>query len=291
MTTSLQLLKAQLHSHLAQQNTSTVLGVLGVFHCCKRQHIKTVPILQASLILIIAGKKIIYSDGREHIYSAGQMVLLPANAHVEIANEPDLSGHYLALSFSPSIENLNSFKDLYSTQIQLWNQAAVYKGVASEQLLFSFYQWLLLIVKGNAPDLLHNHRAQEVLLLLAQQQLAGVFFAQHHPSWKQRIAAYLSVEPGRAWRVEEVAHHFNCSEATLRRRLGEEHSQFRQILEDVRLSQALGLLQESNWPISRVSQTVGYESPSRFSERFKKRFGLTPQALRATRTEESMLSV
>ena len=47
--------------------------------------------------------------------------------------------------------------------------------------------------------------------------------------------------------------------------------------------QALTLVQESPWSIGRIADAVGYRSQSRFGERFKLRFGMTPSALRLTR--------
>jgi transcriptional regulator GlxA family with amidase domain len=46
---------------------------------------------------------------------------------------------------------------------------------------------------------------------------------------------------------------------------------------------ALALLQETFWPVGQVAAAVGYISHSRFSERFKRRFGLSPTELKKTR--------
>jgi AraC-like DNA-binding protein len=90
--------------------------------------------------------------------------------------------------------------------------------------------------------------------------------------------------------MEEVAAYFGCSAATLRRKLDAENASFRNLLEEVRLSYGLGMLQESNWTITRVAQAVGYDSASRFSERFALRFGLSPTELRLTR-QAALLSI
>ena len=49
---------------------------------------------------------------------------------------------------------------------------------------------------------------------------------------------------------------------------------------DVRMTSALRLLQGTDWPISLIASQVGYESASRFAERFRKRFGFAPTAIR-----------
>ncbi len=62
-----------------------------------------------------------------------------------------------------------------------------------------------------------------------------------------------------------------------------EGARFRPLLEQARLAAALGLPQ-GNWrTIMDVAASVGYQSPSRFAERFRQHFGLSPSELRATR--------
>ncbi len=46
------------------------------------------------------------------------------------------------------------------------------------------------------------------------------------------------------------------------------------------MTSALRLLQGTDWPISLIASQVGYESASRFAERFRKRFGFAPTAIR-----------
>ena len=70
------------------------------------------------------------------------------------------------------------------------------------------------------------------------------------------------------------------SEVMLRRKLSMENTALRNLMIDVRMSSALALLQSTDWPISAIAQHVGYESASRFAERFRKRFGFAPTAIR-----------
>lgn len=70
------------------------------------------------------------------------------------------------------------------------------------------------------------------------------------------------------------------SEATFRRRLADQGQSFHDILIDVRMTTALRLLQINDRPVADIAYQVGYESASRFSVRFKKRFGFSPTAVR-----------
>ncbi|ANM77692.1 helix-turn-helix domain protein [Serratia marcescens] len=70
------------------------------------------------------------------------------------------------------------------------------------------------------------------------------------------------------------------SPATLRRRLAAEQTRFEDLLIDVRMHHAMMLLQTTRWDMTRIAEACGYKSRSRFSERFQKRFGYAPSAIR-----------
>ncbi len=72
------------------------------------------------------------------------------------------------------------------------------------------------------------------------------------------------------------------SEATLRRKLADEGDCLSGILADARLSFALTLLQATTQPVTQIALAVGYQSPSHFTVRFRRRFGFSPSAIRET---------
>ncbi|WP_033852456.1 helix-turn-helix transcriptional regulator, partial [Yersinia wautersii] len=82
------------------------------------------------------------------------------------------------------------------------------------------------------------------------------------------------------FRSSEVAEHMTMSEVVLRRKLAAENILLRDLMIDVRMTSALRLLQGTDWPISLIANQIGYESSSRFAERFRKRFGFAPTAIR-----------
>jgi AraC-like DNA-binding protein len=69
----------------------------------------------------------------------------------------------------------------------------------------------------------------------------------------------------------------------LRRKLKLEGTSVQDIKDQARLGLALHLLQTSSNSIGMIADKCGYQSQSRFTERFKKRFGLTPSELRKTK--------
>jgi len=88
------------------------------------------------------------------------------------------------------------------------------------------------------------------------------------------------MDPSKDWRCAEVCKKIGMSETVLRRKLLVEETGFRELLEEMRLMTSLRLVQETKWTILRVADAVGYKSQSRFTERFKLRFGMTPTELR-----------
>ena len=80
--------------------------------------------------------------------------------------------------------------------------------------------------------------------------------------------------------MERVAHETATSVPTLRRKLAAEGVVFRDLVQDVRMSHALALLQNTDTPVLQVAISSGYASPSRFTARFRARFGYLPTDIR-----------
>jgi len=76
------------------------------------------------------------------------------------------------------------------------------------------------------------------------------------------------------------------SESTLRRKLKAEGTSIQEIKDQTRMGFGLHLLQTTKKSISIIAQECGYQSQSRFTSRFKDRFGLTPTELRKTKLTE-----
>jgi AraC-like DNA-binding protein len=73
------------------------------------------------------------------------------------------------------------------------------------------------------------------------------------------------------------------SQSTLRRKLQVEGSSLQAIKDRVKLGYGLHLLQTTMEPVGIIAEKCGYYSQSRFTDRFKQLFGLTPTELRKTR--------
>jgi len=128
------------------------------------------------------------------------------------------------------------------------------------------------------PDAVAENRVQELLTWLLH---VGFVFKSDEPAELQRkVRLMIGVAPEKNWISKDIAQSVAMSEATFRRRLADEGQSFTGILLDVRMTLALTLLQVTDISISKIAYQVGYESASRFSVRFKKRFGFSPTAIR-----------
>lgn len=126
---------------------------------------------------------------------------------------------------------------------------------------------------------------REVLAWLAHK---GLIFNPETPSdLHRRVRLMIGTAPGKSWMSKDLARSLAMSEATsgherndLWRRLADQGQSFHDILIDVRMTTALTLLQVTDRPISDIAYHVGYQSASRFSARFKTRFGVSPMVVR-----------
>ncbi|MEM6347407.1 MAG: AraC family transcriptional regulator ligand-binding domain-containing protein [Bacteroidota bacterium] len=80
--------------------------------------------------------------------------------------------------------------------------------------------------------------------------------------------------------IEEVAANLNQSVRTLQRKLKEEHTTFKAVLEDIKLELSKVYLGRPQLSIAEVSELLQYAEPSGFIRSFKRWTGQTPQQFR-----------
>ncbi len=277
-------LRSQVLQHVDDNPERAPLGGMGIFHCITEQKLREIPIYAPSVVLVLAGNKHILVNEKEQVVPAGELLLLPSNFSLWMDNQPDQQqAVFLSLAMGFSVQALETFRKLYAAESNSWNNNIVWHSHIPENIALAFTQWFHWCRQHPIDDTIALHRQVEILLLLTKAGLAANLLHAKHPQWKARIAQIINMNLPHAWKIQEICDRLNVSESTLRRHLQDESTSFREILEENRLVAGLSLLQETCWTISRVAQTVGYQSQSRFSERFKQRFGMTPSALKKTR--------
>ena len=312
------------HIHNPQQQP---LSHLGLFQTHQLQALRQVPIHQPTLILVIAGCKTLLAPGQHMTASGGQMLLVKAGEAVNLTNDPCAEqGLYLALTIGFSDQVIRHYQDLQHSQqttpkpetvrpISLIQERAKPQNPAkqngqqndpkktaqyntalamSAELIRCAQQWVALCQKPDSPTVLHTLKAVELLVHLEQSVPSehtltlNEFLGSAKASWKTKTLDLLQSDLARGWQISDVCQRLATSESSLRRHLQSEGTSFRELLEDSRLLAALGMLQESYRPIGHIALDVGYSNQGHFTERFKKRFAMSPSELRQTREPVAM---
>ncbi len=228
------------------------------------------------LIQVVRGqKRAVLADGSEHVATAGQMLLLTPGQAADIINTPAGDGAYEAhwLAFDPGLI------DRFQNDATPFHQAAV---VGPHDGLAQAVAHAHAAVKATeTPLVIVQHRLTEVLHWLA---LSGARFPRAAPMTQtQVLRARIEADPGAAWSVTDLTQAAKTSEASLRRRLHAEGFTPAGLVVEVRMNVALGLLQTTNLSIQRIAEMVGYDHASRFTLRFRERFGFPPSCVRGHR--------
>lgn len=129
-------------------------------------------------------------------------------------------------------------------------------------------QWLAAPVLGHSPVM-----ASEMRRLLELRQRDHATAATSLVDAVERVLARAAL-PHPA--VGQVARALELSERTLRRRLGEAGTSFRQISERVRVQSACRMLQQHGLTVAEASRQLGFSDPRAFRRAFKRWLGRTP---------------
>ena len=287
MSLTLTHIQQQLSQHVQASEFRTPLGSLGVFHSRHTHTLRQIPIHMPTMVLVVNGTKTVYQNHKTLAIQRGDLLLTPGNCILDISNHPAASGDYFALALGFSSQAITQFTETYAAQLASWKQSLLWQAQAPDMLCDVLEQWVAWCMQKTMNPMLALHRQVEILLILAQHQVAGNLLIERHASWKQRIVQLFYMDISRDWQLVDICPQLGVSESTLRRHLQTENTGFRELLEEARLLAGLSLLQETFWPIQQIAQQVGYQSQSRFAERFKKRFDITPSELRRTRMSDS----
>jgi AraC-like DNA-binding protein len=224
------------------------------------------------VVLVRGGTKRVQQGARQVTITPASMGVLPAQVPLTIENRPSLSGPYVASLLVPAPGILDSLRN------EGFADGDPCKTTRHDRAIAAFERAVTALDDPLTPSRLRDHAVREVLLWLGDE---GIGFGPARPlSLTNRLRFTLSKNPDAPWRSADAARGLAVSEATLRRRLAADGTSFGDLLADVRMTHALGLLQTSDLAINRIALDVGYASASRFAVRFKARFGISPSAIR-----------
>jgi AraC-like DNA-binding protein len=137
-------------------------------------------------------------------------------------------------------------------------------------LVFSSH-WLDHPLPGADP-LLHRHLEQEARALRTHNDLG--FVGRLRGMLRKRLS-------GRQYALSAVASQIGLHERTLNRRLREEGTSYRRVLDEVRFAVAQQLLGASSMTVDEVATALDYADSSAFIRAFRRWSGETPAKWRA----------
>ena len=130
---------------------------------------------------------------------------------------------------------------------------------------------------GELPIATHDASLQQWAVQQCEQQ-----FEQLHKqaSFTARTLTILRQAPGRALGQDQVAFMLNVSPRTLLRRLREEGSTYKQLVDQEQKRLAQYYLEHTHHTIESIAEQLGYHDQSSFRRAFKRWFGLLPSEYR-----------
>jgi AraC-like DNA-binding protein len=132
--------------------------------------------------------------------------------------------------------------------------------------------------------------ANEQAAKLCEQQCAALLGElQEAEGVVGEIRRLLANSPGRYPSIEEAAGTLAMGERTLRRRLAEEGTTYKQVVLDFRMELAAGYLCGKEMAIQEVAYVTGYADPSNFHRTFNRYHGMTPNAYRQQQQEDNQV--
>lgn len=260
-------MQAEAVSHLALQE----------IRMYQAHELHRVKLLMPALCRIRHGRKAITWQDHSETANNSQLILFPAGYEFGIANYPD-SGLYLAEMLYLPAGLIQHFRQSYPLAPPEQSNA----GFCVQQNDDLRYCWdqLKHAIQHKISSQLLEHFAVGILVALGNNNISHLFVSRSQDSLVDRCLNLLLANPGAHWTTKEAARLLFMSASTLRRRLATEGESFQNLLDDVRLNNALAAIQTTVKPVSEVARENGYLCPSRFTERFQKRFKITPRALR-----------
>ncbi|MCB8879338.1 helix-turn-helix transcriptional regulator [Acidisoma cellulosilytica] len=265
---------------------------ISAFVARQREHFKELTLPTNGLIVLLEGKKEVRFGIDRYLYRPGEAFVALAGAVMDVTNFPDtLSEHYRALfvrlprslmieaarrwpQFSnpvspPHLSRLPVDAILTDTLIH-----AVGRGYGSGQ--------------STVSQPLAQHRFLEIVLVLAERGAISLTPKYAEQSFADALRQFIRHRLHHPWTAAEVAQHFGCSVATLRRRLLAEGQSFAKLLLAERMAAARILLTERGAEVADTLAATGFASRSHFAVHYRRLYGETPSSARARAREPTV---
>lgn len=209
-----------------------------------------------------------------------RLLVVPQHTRVNLQKTPgsdDGTFRSSFLTFAPEV--ILEFYKRYENEIADVSPIACFRTLAADADLADTLAYSLRgMSSAQVSNVEQKHRQAGLLLALAERG-----YVYPRPLIQQigeRLKCLLGSAPQQRWTTASAAQELAMSEATLRRRLAAENLRFETLLLDIRMHHAMALLQTTAWSIPQIAEASGYRASSRFSSRFRERFGCSPSQVR-----------
>ena len=244
----------------------------------RAQHATGFRFFEATLLIVTSGHLTLEcAHSTWELADPHTLMVVAKNAITDIQKTPESNTSAFTsvfLTFAPSL--LMEFHQRYGHTLTPADAVTDCKTVELDEDLHDALQFCLRGIHSRAvSDTQKSNRLMGLLLALQERGL--VFARPSAPGLTERLTQLLTRSPEHPWTAAQAGRELAVSEATLRRRLAEEGISFSAMLIEIRMHHAMMLLQTTHFSLSQIADACGYRAVSRFSMRFKSRFGFTPQ--------------
>ncbi len=247
------------------------------------QRIRRIQILAPAICHVVQGHKVVYWQGQRFTVTPEHLLIFPAGSVVDIENHPAQQLYKANIVSFPL-----ALIQQYQQQYQIKHPSAPLQGDAQLPALIMLcdaalsFSWntLLAAVQQQLPASLQQHHAEGLLLAMQGTPQLQLLLAVNQQQIKHRLQQMFLQKYDYDWQLSDAAQRLYMGESTLRRKLAEEETSFKQVLDEVRFAVALGMVQTTLLPISHIAERCGYQSASRFAVKFRQIYGLAPSEIR-----------
>ena len=243
----------------------------------KKQPLHNVPMHTPAIIWVKQGQKHFKWHDQWIRFHRKNWLLAPANQHLTFVNSPDTQAFY-SQQISFLIPPTEAMTAQMAETALLSNRSPQPEMIVTDELSCLF-EMLWNMQNQPISEAVKTHFVYAFYQSLLDQNALSTLFPNQNLTTREKLYRYLSESPSNPHTIEEVGRHFAVSKATLTRRLASEGTQYREVLAEVRMNHALMLLQQTQGQCTQLDLALqcGYQSETRFSQRFQQQFGLSPK--------------
>lgn len=113
-----------------------------------------------------------------------------------------------------------------------------------------------------------------------QKELARLAYSSNSNSLVEQVRDYLELQQGILPSMDKTAQALNMPERTLRHRLQQLNTSFKQIREQLIQRKAIEMIENKSYPMNEIAERLGYSETAAFNHAFKRWFGHSPRQYR-----------